>query len=151
MLYACKSLHCKEVFQSARGLTTHRASCEHYKRHEAAACKRRKELACEDQARRHKALEKAREQLGRKQNQVSSLRLSIKCQVSKVFLSPGAHPNEMPHQRTLRWISLKLHQHHNPMVLTSFHAHRHHLLLSQKLADQNGTTAYQPGMKMCPL
>jgi hypothetical protein len=87
MLHACKSLHCKEVFQSARGLTTHRASCEHYKRHEAAACKRRKELACEDQARRHKALEKARERLERKQNQVSSLRLSIEYLVSKHHFS----------------------------------------------------------------
>ena len=75
MSRACKSRNCTQAFLTERGLNTHRASCEHYKRHEAAALQRRKELSRQVRARREKALDRARHQL---ENKVSILQLAIR-------------------------------------------------------------------------
>src|SRR5882762_829394 len=60
MRFVCRSQHCGQGFSSERGLSTHRLTCIHYQRHEAAALERRKELSRAIRAKRQVALERAR-------------------------------------------------------------------------------------------
>jgi len=60
MRFACRSQHCGQGFSSECGLSTHRLTCVHYQRHEAAALERRKELSQAIRAKRQVALERAR-------------------------------------------------------------------------------------------
>lgn len=66
-IYRCRSTHCHASFDSERSLNLHRSTCDHYKRHEAAALEKRKEKRKEKslviKAKKKEVLERAREKL----------------------------------------------------------------------------------------
>jgi hypothetical protein len=71
MVYSCRSRSCKAEFVTERGLSSHRINCIHYKRHEAAALLRRKDLAQKLRAKRSEGLAKVRTEVEKKRKQVS--------------------------------------------------------------------------------
>jgi len=87
--YQCRSQHCNSSFDTERGLNTHRASCERYKRHEIAALDRRKARSAAISAKKKEFLDKARTRLKAK---VSLLCLYYMMQARIESIEQGAIP-----------------------------------------------------------
>ena len=81
MVYSCRSSNCKASFATERGLSSHRASCIHYRRHEAAALAKCKNVLQKLRAERAEALAKVRAEVQQKQDQASSSHHSAKMHI----------------------------------------------------------------------
>jgi hypothetical protein len=129
MPYACKSCHCTQEFPTQRGLTIHRTSCEHYKRHEAASLLKRREAAALKQAKRQDALERVR-------HLAESVLILVRLW-SRFNVSANDSLRMIHYLKMYQWSKMKFNLHQSLL-----------LQCLQHLGDHNGTTVYQRGMRM---